>query len=414
MNRLWCGNRRWTSWKWFNKLQVRCIADLRPFEEGDLVILRQKLDKSAPPILTKALKPGRSINSHTGVITHDEIIGRRVRDVVKTATARSGREGTEYRLQNVKLEEYVRLSRRLVTPIYPADAALIVDLLDLHVETYNADAAREDQPSLEILEAGTGHGALTLYLSRAIHGANPPELHIYPNEDNEAYRDDLTEWKRKRRAIVHSIDSSAKYSAHAEKTVRGFKRGMYYGNVDFHVTDVGAWTRKALADRQDRPFLSHVFLDLPNADTQLADVAKALRTDGCLIVFNPSITQILDCVRVIREEDLPLEMDNVIELGLNGSSGGRDWKVRAVKVRSRPESLTSERGEPSTDDNPIPNNSGSEEDIATNSQTDSEPEVTARSAERWSMICRPHVGERVTGGGFLGIWRKRRDMRTEA
>ena len=40
----------------------------------------------------------------------------------------------------------------------------------------------EDQstasPSLEILEAGTGHGSLTLHVSRAIAAANPPPLTI--------------------------------------------------------------------------------------------------------------------------------------------------------------------------------------------------------------------------------------------
>jgi hypothetical protein len=27
------------------------------------------------------------------------------------------------------------------------------------------------------------------------------------------------------------------------------------------------------------------------------------------------------------------------------------------------------------------------------------------------MVCRPKVGDTISGGGFLGIWKKRRDMR---
>jgi tRNA (adenine57-N1/adenine58-N1)-methyltransferase len=83
-----------------------------------------------------------------------------VRNLVRTAPTKAGKDGSDFRIQEVTLDEYVRFSRRLVTPIYPADANLIVNLLDLHPEVY--DPERAGKETLEILEAGTGHGGLTL------------------------------------------------------------------------------------------------------------------------------------------------------------------------------------------------------------------------------------------------------------
>ena len=397
--------------------QTRSIADSRSFVTGDLVLLREKLDRGAAPILTRPLRSGVKINGHKGVIDHEEIIGKRVRDVVKTAPSRSGRAATEYRLHEVRLEEYVRLSKRLVTPIYPADASLIVELLDLHVEPYHPDSGNEDGPKLEILEAGTGQGALTLYLSRAIHGANPPLAQASQGEDNATRYETVQAWKRERRAVVHTIDSSAKYSSHAEKIVKGFKHGMYYNNVDFHVTDVGAWARKVSSERDGKPFLSHAFLDLPGPEAHLDSVAQALRTDGCLLIFTPSITQVLECVETIKEEGVMLELDNVVELGVNGGSGGRGWKVQAVRKR-RPSSnpifeTTVNDGADSTDHGTTEVTDHAKDDARQDQQVTATEgsNDTNQSSSEWSMICRPLVGERIVGGGFLGVWRKQRDMR---
>lgn len=417
MSTVWRSSRRVRLCAYQIHDQTRSIADSRPFVAGDLVLLREKLDRGAAPILTRPLRSGVKINGHKGVIDHEEIIGKRTRDVVKTAPPRSGRAATEYRLHEVRLEEYVRLSKRLVTPIYPADASLIVELLDLHVEPYHADPGNEDVPRLEILEAGTGHGALTLYLSRAIRGANPPLAQASEGEDDATRYETVRARKRERRAVVHTVDSSAKYSAHAEKIVKGFKHGMYYDNVDFHVTDVGAWARRALSERDGKPFLSHAFLDLPGPEAHLDSVTQALRTDGCLLFFTPSITQILECVKMIKEEGVMLELDNVVELGVNGGSGGREWKVQAVRKRkpsSNPKHETTVNVEADTTDHSTTEVTDNAKDDARSDQqvtTTEGPGETNQPSPEWSMICRPLVGERIVGGGFLGVWRKQRDMR---
>ena len=389
--------------------QRRSITDSRPFGPTDLVLLRLKDDRTAQPIL-RTLSPGKRIETHKGIIRHDDIIGKSVRDVVKTAPLRSGKEGAaEYRLHEVKLAEYVSLSRRLVTPIYPADANLIVNLLDLHPEPprFGEDKAA---PKLEILEAGTGHGALTLYLSRAIHAANrllPLPDNVVSEEDPEDAHFDMEGWKASRRAIIHTIDVSEKYSTHARKIVNGFKHGLYTHNIDFHVGDVSEWVRSTLPERNNKPFLSHAFLDLPGADTHLSTVAQALRVDGTLIVFNPSITQISDCALKIGNEKFPLELERVIELGVNGGSGGRDWDVRAVRprVKQKPRPAQDENAEGLAGEDSGIDMSCDDEQAEANS-------VGPTEQSQWKMICRPKVGERVVGGGFLGIWKKQRDTRS--
>ncbi|CAK1355477.1 uncharacterized protein RHO25_000838 [Cercospora beticola] len=349
----------------------------RPFQPEDRVLLRNKNDRTAPPILTRPLRPGRRVESHRGVVLHDDIIGRQVRDVVQAQTPRSsrGNVGAQYRLHHVTLDDYCRLTRRLVTPIYPSDANLIVSLLDLH-------SPHEDE-RIEILEAGTGHGALTMHLSRAIRGTG--------------------------NACLHTIEVSPKFSAHAQEVVKGFRGGIYAENVNFHVGDVSEWVRKEQESRQSGgdPFLSHAFLDLPNADSHLQTIAQAIKTDGSLIVFNPSITQIIQCATKVKENGIQLDLDTVVELGLNGSSGGREWDVRFVRPRAtlrKDHEQDLQEAQPSDEASP----GAVDEDPVVSTST---PVEDATDMHKWSLVCRPKVGDRITGGGFLGVWRKHRDMR---
>ncbi|KAK5171703.1 uncharacterized protein LTR77_003339 [Saxophila tyrrhenica] len=407
----------------------RHISSSRPFIPGDHVLLREVPPRNTSPIFTRPLKPGRRIETHRGLILHDDIIGKYPRELVSSQLSRrrsqDGKEprGTNYRIHEVKLEEYVRLSRRLVTPIYPADAALIVELLDLHPGALHQQHLQPSEdsesehvpPKLEILEAGTGHGALTLYLARALHAAN---AHLPPPPSDPTA---LATWKGTRPAILHTLDISARYSAHAQATITTFRHGLYTPTIDFHVSSPSPWIRAALAspERGGKSFLSHVILDLPNADAQLADVVKGVRDDGTVVVFNPSVTQILDCLERVKQEGLALELEKVVELGAGGGSGGREWDCRFVKPRAGRGSEADVGGEKVMEES----GSGSEGDVSgeeTGDGVDAEGEKEVRepqakpTSERsgqkeWAMVCRPKVGERIVGGGFVGVFRKLRE-----
>jgi tRNA (adenine57-N1/adenine58-N1)-methyltransferase len=176
---------------------------------------------------------------------------------------------------------------------------------------------------------------------------------------------------------------------------------MYASNVDFHVGDVSAWiaSQKVLR-KTEEPFLSHVFLDLPNADNHLANVAPALHNNGILAVFNPSITQITECVELIRTKKMPYLLDQVIELGVGNI---REWDVRAVRPRASVKKAASQ-------DSPESSESASDEAVdAIKGQEARDGELAedvAKTEEKWAMICRPKAGSMVVGGGFLALWRR--------
>ncbi|KAF2837898.1 hypothetical protein M501DRAFT_1006398 [Patellaria atrata CBS 101060] len=400
----------------------RRITNRARNSEGDIVLLKYKLDATDGGILTKPLKASKTIQTHRGIISHDSIINKRIRDVV------TSNKGAVYRIHKPTLAEYVRLTPRLVTPIYPGDANLIVSLLDIHVDP--PTDLNTGEPCLEILEAGTGHGALTLHLARAVHAANPPlppaasrdtleynspmsasdspEIKLVDDAKNDVERHIaegklLETWKQDRRAVIHTLDVSEKYSQHACKIVGGFRRGMYRRNVEFNVGDVSEWVEEQFLRRQDlSPFLTHAFLDLPSAESHLKSVSEAVRIDGFVAVFAPSISQISECVELIRRKKLPLAMDQVVELG--SSVNARQWDVRAV----RPRAAMNKEAEKKTF-------TSVEDDTANHSDSEA-PSLNPKPAsgetnrdENWSMVCRPKVGERIVGGGFLALWRKMRE-----
>ena len=62
-------------------------------------------------MFTKSLHPSVTIQSHHGTLSHKDIIGKRVRDIVETS------KGVPMRIYEPTLDEYVRYTPRLVTPV---------------------------------------------------------------------------------------------------------------------------------------------------------------------------------------------------------------------------------------------------------------------------------------------------------
>lgn len=292
---------------------------------------------------------------------------------------------------------------------------MIVSLLDLH-----ADPTSDER--IEILEAGTGHGGLTLHLARAIHAAN----HDQSQAVTVDYMDQSAE-RNKRKAIVHTIEIAEKHSRRAQEVVSGFRHGLYARNVDFHVGRIEDFLeRRYTMDKGTNPFLTHAILDLPGPDYYLAPIADALKTDGTLVVFNPSVTQITSCVQKVSEKGIPLQLEQVLELG-GGMSGGKEWDVRIARIRAAKatsrgaQPIDNETSDESAARTSEPLSPTSEEadgavavaqaETASESESDvisSRPASGSRAEEQgWAMVCRPKAGKMIQGGGFLGVWRKK-------
>lgn len=404
--------------------------------------------RSRTAVLTPPLKQGqKSPLQPRGSFLHDDILGKAPRDTI--TAHRAG----EFRLAHPTLEEYVTLTPRKVTPIYAHDANLIVSLLDIHVGT-PSDNDAETAP-LEILESGTGHGSLTLHLARAIHAANPHPPRLPPaEEETEALEDaelksKWTTWRENRRAILHTVEISPVYSNHAQKIVRGFRRGMYAGNIDFHISDLDSWISSQIAKRQGgtsaatdpsletsnhlsapppaqiTPFLSIAILDLPDVQSKIQPLTPLLHKEGLLLIFVPSITQIGECVTAIADAKLPFVMERTVELG-QGMSSGRLWDVRLTRRRAGRKKVGmtgnsvraavregeilesgSEKGSGSVVER---DGDRSEENGEAGSEAESVEapveEVVDDGDDKPVLVCRPKVGERIVNGGFVAVFRK--------
>lgn len=471
-----------------NVFQKSIIArNYRTFQPGDIVISRHVLNPGRP-YMSDPLTEGKVLKLGRDSIPHADILNLPPRSTVVTP------KGQRYIFSYPTMEEYIIHRKRMAQPIYSLDAAAIVSLADIHedgnaamgystgfgritgtitdryvtreseeaaalarkteqeqqtsssnnnteeengsekkeapenVQAENAPVYEFKKPETYIktrqyLEAGTGHGSLTLQIARAIHAAN----------EKSRETGDLS----LRGAILHSVDRNAVHSKTGRVNVRDFRRGLYYGDVEFHVAEsVEAWLKKygtywarqgvvgpgfrplfpeynpptpeelaanaaaaakegeeinieqeekkeATEEEKEKEtaveelikddeedsfespgaFLSGAFLDLPSPEASIKTVAQCLIVDAPLIVFTPSISQILNVVKMIsQDENVDLTLVNAIEL-MPGIAGGsmRAWDIRHSVIRATGEE---------------------------------------------AVVCRPRVGDSVAGGGFVAKFHK--------
>lgn len=338
------------------------------FKEGDLAIVR-RLKNPTQAYLTKPLKKGVVVQTHNGEFTHDDIIGKPKRVYLRYKM----KEGKKFNVGDDKfivteptLDEYTSLVKRLAQPIYSFDASILVQLADIDVDLPNVvkdmDVVKLGSEPKHFLEAGTGNGSLTLSICNAIHAANGLAKH---------YND-----KSLRGAVLHSVDRNMMHSAVGKSNVSNYKNGRYFDDVEFYVSETpSAWLKEQNEQKEyPLPYLSGVFLDLPNPEAYLYDIAKHMKLEATLIVFCPSVTQILQCKKVIEDSRrtsahechntnklIDLTLTKTIELPPGNGGGTREWDVKTVFTRESEESVS---------------------------------------------ICRPKVGLKVVGGGFVGVFKK--------
>ncbi|TID30366.1 hypothetical protein CANINC_001068 [Pichia inconspicua] len=350
------------------------------FEVGDYVIITPlKKTVTKKQWLSRPLKdsPTSNVNLNFGKIPHNELIGAVPLGKVHTIETKS--KLAKYICSKPSLEQWINLSQRKATPIYAFDAQAIVALADLHLDYPDPPSEEGGKITpLQFLEAGTGHGSLTLAISKALHPANA--LAHYAKDPNL------------RGAVLHSIDCNSSHSITGKRTVKGFRKGMYYDNVEFSVAESPSewvkseegrnWMERELVSKKENPeledtdepnsFLSGIFLDMPNYHEEMIKLSPYLKTGGFIIAFCPSITQIVEAIDSIAEEneklaqlDVPrslhLEHERTIQL-LDGAGGGlKEWDTRRALIRA---------------------------------------------TGKVGYSVRPKVGVRSVAGGFVAIWRK--------
>lgn len=207
------------------------------------------------------------MDNHT--IKHKDIINQES-DVRLLSVSKDGLRKLSVFARHPTLDDFTSLSPRRVAPIYATYASTMTSLLDIHVEppSVENDPERTGAPSFEILEAGTGHGSLTLQLARAIAAANPPatsDIKPVPSSKtiykageevegniNQPESDALIAWRKQRRAIrigsglTNGVSCTAIASSGRRNTKRQTKFSNYICMTNLsstftHTSDKGAW-----------------------------------------------------------------------------------------------------------------------------------------------------------------------------
>lgn len=142
---------------------------------------------------------------------------------------------------------------------------------------------------------------------------------------------------------------------------------------------------------------------MPGPDKHLEALSNALLPDGVLGVFCPSVTQIGDCLKNIKKLGLWLGKDMVVEFPPHAElvgAGLRGWNVKYTVVRARAKEAAAADMESMAEEAPVTETS------AVGGEGASEEEEEEEGG-REVLVCRPSVGERLVGGGFFGIFRKK-------
>ncbi len=201
----------------------------RQFVVGDQVLL---VDRKERRYLVE-LEVGAEFHSHTGVITHDEILGADEGVVLRSS------RGSMFTAFRPTMADYVLKMPRGAQVIYPKDLGPILMLADVF-------------PGARILESGVGSGALSMTLLRAGAIVTGHEI-----------RDDFAARAVANVTTMLGEDALGRYDVQM--------RNAYEG-ID--------------GDDYDR-----VILDLPEPWEVVPHAARALHAGGIIVAYTPSIVQ---------------------------------------------------------------------------------------------------------------------------
>ncbi len=241
-----------------------------PFGAGDLCLL---LDPRGRRYLIE-IRPGQTFQYHAGWLRHDALIGVAAGSVVRSSS------GGRIAVLRPRLADYILKMKRGAQVVYPKDIGPIIHWADV-------------RPGDLVVEAGSGSGALTLALLRAVGDQGK----------------------------VVSVEVRPDHLKHARGTVQRF-----LGGLPDNLVFIEGRVEEALADwSPDR-----VILDLPEPWEVAAPAAVAMAPGGILCSYLPTVPQVQHLHDALRRTHRFIAVDTFEVMQ-------RNWKVAGRSVR--PESL---------------------------------------------------------------------------
>jgi tRNA (adenine57-N1/adenine58-N1)-methyltransferase catalytic subunit len=181
------------------------------------------------------LEPGGDFHTHRGILRFDELIGQPWGSEVQTHT------GAVYYMLQPSLSDIIQDLRRNTQIMYPKDIGYTLITMGIG-------------PGVQVLEAGTGSGALTIALA----------------------------WSVGPQGQVYSYDVRPEMQNLARKNVE--KLGLS-DRVQFKLRDI--------SEGFDERNLDALFLDLPNPYDYLGQVRQALKPGGRFATILPTTNQVI-------------------------------------------------------------------------------------------------------------------------
>ena len=236
------------------------------FGPGDPCLL---IDGKGRQYLLK-LDPDRQFQYHRGVLAHSELIG------LEDGTWVEASSGGRLLALSPRLADFILRMRRGAQVIYPKDIGPILVYADI-------------APGMTVLEAGTGSGALTMALTRAV------------GPDGR----------------VVSVERRQDHADHGRKTIERFF-GSVPDQLDLRVGDVEDVVAEVGPER--------IVLDMPEPWHVVEAASEHQPSGGVFCSYLPTVPQVQTVVDALRSSRAYAEVE-IREFMF------RDWNVSGRSVR---------------------------------------------------------------------------------